>query len=59
MDKNMTYEQAIKELEEIVKKLENPQTQIDKAFELYETGLKLSKFCEDYLSEKEKLLGTD
>lgn len=59
MDKNMTYEQAIKELEEIVKKLENPQTQIDKAFELYETGLKLSKFCEEYLSEKEKLLGTD
>lgn len=59
MDKKMTYEQAMKELEEIVKKLENPETDIDNAFELYEKGIKLSKFCEDYLGEKEEKLKSE
>ncbi len=56
MDNKMTYEQAMKELEQTVKMLENPETDIDKAFELYEKGIKLSKFCEDYLDKKEKKL---
>ena len=59
MDKNITYEQAIKELEETVKQLENPETGIDKAFELYEKGIELSKFCEDYLDKKEQKLKSE
>ena len=59
MDKNMTYEEAMKELEGIVKQLENPDTGIDKAFELYEKGIELSKFCEDYLDKKEQKLKSE
>lgn len=59
MDKNIKYEDAIKELEDIVNKLENPETGIDKAFELYEKGIELSKFCEDYLDKKEQKLKSE
>jgi len=52
----MTYEQAMKALEETVAQLENSNTDMDKAFELYEKGVALAKYCEDYLSEKEKSL---
>ena len=56
MEEKMTYEQAMKALEETVAQLENSNTDMDKAFELYEKGVALAKFCEDYLSEKEKSL---
>lgn len=54
-EKKMTYEQAMKELEATVAQLESGNVEMDKAFELYEKGLKLTKFCEAYLNEKEKL----
>ncbi|MBQ6379990.1 MAG: exodeoxyribonuclease VII small subunit [Clostridia bacterium] len=56
MEQKLTYEQAMKELEQTVALLENSDTDMDKAFELYEKGVKLAKFCEEYLSEKEKSL---
>ena len=56
MKKDLTYEQAMQELEKTVSLLESGNTDMDKAFELYEKGVKLAKFCEDYLSEKEKSL---
>ena len=52
----LTYEQAMKELEQTVALLESGETDMDKAFELYEKGVKLAKYCEDYLNEKEKML---
>ena len=54
MEKKMTYEKAMRELEQTVAQLESDTTDMDKAFELYEKGVKLAKFCEDYLTEKEK-----
>ena len=54
-EKKMTYEQAMKELEATVAQLESGKADMDTAFELYEKGLKLTKFCEEYLDEKEKL----
>ena len=56
MEQKLTYEQAMKELEQTVALLENSDTDMDKSFELYEKGVKLAKFCEEYLSEKEKSL---
>ena len=56
MEEKMTYEQAIKALEETVAKLEKNDTDMDTAFALYEKGVALAKFCEDYLTQKEKSL---
>ena len=54
MEKKMTYEKAMRELQQTVAQLESDTTDMDKAFELYEKGVKLAKFCENYLTEKEK-----
>ena len=56
MEQKMTYEQAMKELEKTVAELESGNVDMDKSFALYEKGVKLAKYCEDYLSEKEKNL---
>lgn len=47
---NMTYEQAIKRLEEIVSILEKNEISLDDALELFEEGTKLSAFCSDKLN---------
>lgn len=47
---NMTYEQAIKRLEEIVSVLEKNEISLDDALELFEEGTKLSAFCSDKLN---------
>ena len=54
MNEKMSYEQAMKELEKTVSLLEDGNVDMDQAFELYEKGVKLAKYCEDYLNEKEK-----
>lgn len=49
-----TFEQAIKELEEIAAKLENGDTTLDESLELFERGIKLSKSCQKMLDDAEK-----
>ncbi len=41
----MTYEQAVKELEEILQSLENQDTSLDDALKLFEKSVELSKIC--------------
>lgn len=41
----MTYEKALKKLEEIVDKMENGELSLDESMKLYEEGVKLSEFC--------------
>lgn len=53
MRKNITYETAIKRLEEIVNTLENGELPIDKSLKLYEEATELSAFCKKYLDEAE------
>jgi exodeoxyribonuclease VII small subunit len=50
---NMTYEQAIKRLEEIVSLLENGEVSLDDSIKLYEESAKLSAFCNDLLNKAE------
>ena len=50
-DKNITFEEMLKELETISKKLESQDVPLDEAIELFECGLKLSKNCADKLEE--------
>lgn len=48
------FEKSIKELEEIVAKLENGDTTLDESLELFEKGIKLSKECNQMLDKAEK-----
>lgn len=41
----MIYEQAVKELEEILQSLENQDTSLDEALKLFEKSVELSKIC--------------
>ena len=49
MRKNMTYEAAMKRLEEIVTALESGELPLDKSLKLYEEATELSAFCKKYL----------
>ena len=55
----MTYEQAMQALEQTVAQLESGSADMDEAFALYEKGIELVKYCENYLNEKQKLLKAD
>ena len=47
--KEMTYEQAISRLEEIVSILEKNEVSLDEALGLFEEGTRLTSFCADKL----------
>ncbi|MBU1076841.1 MAG: exodeoxyribonuclease VII small subunit [Spirochaetes bacterium] len=49
--KELKFEDAIKRLEKITEELENGEFDLDKAVEIFEEGLKLSKFCKKRLDE--------
>ena len=48
---NITYEQAIKRLEEIVATLEEGTLSLEESLKLYEEGAKLSEFCHKTLKD--------
>lgn len=52
-EEKLTYASAMKELEEIVQKLQRPDCEIDQLCQLTERSVKLLAFC------KEKLTKTD
>ena len=49
-----TFEQAIKQLEQIVQELESGDMPLEKAIKTFEEGIQLSKFCSEKLDETEK-----
>ncbi len=57
----MKFEEALKELEETVRKLESGETSLEEAIELFEKGVGLTKQCRKLLEGAElkvtKLLG--
>lgn len=54
---NLTYEQAIKKLEDIVNKLNEGSIPLDESIALYEEGIKLSEFCMKKLnSAKQRII---
>mgnify|MGYP000181543788 CR=1 FL=1 len=48
---NMSFENAIKELEEIVEELEGNEISLDDAVSAYERGAKLKNICQKRLDE--------
>lgn len=54
MEKEKTFEQQMKMLQQIVEKLEANDVELDESIKLYEEGLKLSKTLKDQLSAFEE-----
>ena len=54
MNKNKSFESGVKELENIVKRLESEDTPLDEMLALYEEANKLSNFCRDKLKAANK-----
>jgi exodeoxyribonuclease VII small subunit len=52
--KQMSFEEALKQLEKIVEKLEDTSTPLEEAIRLFEEGRKLSSYCQNRLTEIEK-----
>ncbi len=46
---NMSYEEAAKELESIISKLESGEASLDDSIKLYSRGMELSKYCKEKL----------
>ena len=49
-----TFEQAMKQLEQIVQDLESGDMPLEKAIKKFEEGIQLSKYCTEKLDESEK-----
>lgn len=53
---NYTFEEAMKQLEDVVRRLEQGDVPLEESIELYKKGTELSAFCATKLQEAEKQL---
>ncbi len=51
--KEVDFERALTELEQIVKQLEAGDLSLEKSLELFERGIKLARLCKEKLAEAE------
>ncbi|WP_341795118.1 exodeoxyribonuclease VII small subunit [Rickettsia endosymbiont of Rhinocyllus conicus] len=51
LDENISFEEALSELEEIVKKIDNGQETLEAAVNSFERGILLKNHCEKKLKE--------
>lgn len=51
---DLSYEESMKELEQVVKELEGNELTLDESIEKFEKGMKLSKHCSELLEGAEK-----
>ncbi|NIO16009.1 MAG: exodeoxyribonuclease VII small subunit [Deltaproteobacteria bacterium] len=52
----LSFEDAMKKLEGIVRKLEEGNDSLEKSLDLFEEGVKLTRYCNEKLDEAEKKL---
>lgn len=55
-EEKLTYAEAMKELEEIIRKLQSPDCEIDQLCQLTERSVKLLAFCKDKLTKTDEKL---
>ena len=53
-NKALSYEEAVAELEDIVKKLERGEAKLEESGKLYERGIKLARYCSKILNSMEE-----
>jgi len=51
-----SFEQALVELEQLVKELENGDIELNEAVKKYNEGMKLSTYCHDLLANAEQVI---
>ncbi len=54
MSKEMTFEQAMLELEQITKQLESGEIPLDDSLKLFEKGVELTRFCSNTLEDAQQ-----
>lgn len=50
----LTLEQALEELDEVMRELENPENSLEQSFQLYEKGMKLVQSAGESIDKVEK-----
>ena len=55
-NKDMTFEECLKQLEEIVAKLESKDISLDDAVKYYQKGLELSKRCYEIFDQTQQAI---
>lgn len=53
-DKKQTFETSLKELEKIVRRLEEGDSSLEESLKLFEDGVKLSRECQERLNQAER-----
>lgn len=56
MNEQLTFEQAIQRLEEVVNILESGKSTLDESMKLFNEGAKLAAFCSDALKNAEQTI---
>ena len=51
--KDLTFEESLKKLENIVDQLDSGEVDLEKSVELYEKGMQLKQICEEKLKKVE------
>lgn len=54
--KQISFEEALEELEEITRQLEGGALSLDESIKAYEQGMELKKICQDMLEHAERKL---
>ena len=54
MKKNMSFEEAVESLEDIVRKLESGSLSLDESIKSFEDAVRLVKFCNEKLDSAEQ-----
>ena len=52
--KNQTFEAALKELEKIVRRLEDGDLSLEESLKLFEDGVRLSRDCQERLNQADR-----
>ena len=55
-EKNVSFEEAMKELDTIVQKLEEGNIELEEALQTYKRGIELSQICHNKLQNAEEQL---
>jgi exodeoxyribonuclease VII small subunit len=53
-EKTQTFEASLKELEKIVRRLEDGDSSLEESLRLFESGVKLSRECQERLNQAER-----
>ena len=55
-NKELSFEECLKQLEEVVAKLESKDISLDDAVKYYQKGLELSKRCYDIFNQTQEII---